>query len=73
MSQSRNKSSQNSRHPARAKESASTPNPGDQAAPGTPGTGEDVCPHCRGSGRIGNEQCSQCGGSGRVIKGIGGG
>ena len=23
--------------------------PGDEAAPGTPGTGEDICPECRGS------------------------
>src|SRR5947199_303234 len=27
--------------------------PGDQAPPGTPGTGEDVCPRCGGSGRLG--------------------
>jgi hypothetical protein len=27
--------------------------PGDQAAPGTPGTAEDVCPECHGSGRVG--------------------
>jgi hypothetical protein len=27
-------------------------NPGDEAPRGTPGTGEDVCPECKGSGRI---------------------
>jgi DnaJ-class molecular chaperone len=54
-------------------ESASVLNPGDQAKPGTPGTGENVCVKCHGTGRIGNERCDQCGGSGRVIEGIGGG
>jgi DnaJ-class molecular chaperone len=47
-------------------------NPGDEAAPGTPGTGEDVCPRCHGSGRIQGEPCPDCGGSGRVVRGIGG-
>ncbi len=48
-------------------------NPGDDAAPGTPGTGEDVCPECNGSGRKGSGSCENCGGSGKVIKGISGG
>jgi hypothetical protein len=48
-------------------------NPGDEAAPGTPGTGEDVCPDCKGSGRLRNGPCPTCGGSGKVIEGIGGG
>ncbi|HEX8419517.1 MAG TPA: hypothetical protein VF638_05830 [Sphingomonas sp.] len=48
-------------------------NPGDDAAPGTPGTGENVCPTCGGSGRIDGAECDVCGGSGRVIEGIGGG
>jgi hypothetical protein len=47
--------------------------PGDQAPPGTPGTGEDVCPRCGGSGRLGASACPECGGSGRIVKGIGGG
>ena len=25
-------------------------NPGDEARPGTPGTGEDTCPECNGKG-----------------------
>ncbi|WP_119304273.1 hypothetical protein [Dongia deserti] len=54
-------------------ESATGLNPGDQATPGTPGTGENVCAKCRGTGRVGNGSCEQCGGSGRVIEGIGGG
>ncbi|MDQ6618720.1 MAG: hypothetical protein M3Z31_03320 [Pseudomonadota bacterium] len=52
--------------------SASTMNPGDEAAPGTPGTGEDVCPDCDGEGQRDGRACDTCGGTGRVIKGIGG-
>ncbi len=48
-------------------------NPGDEAPAGTPGTGEDVCRTCHGSGRIDGKTCSTCGGSGKVIEGIGGG
>jgi DnaJ-class molecular chaperone len=47
-------------------------NPGDQAPPGTPGTGEDVCPRCGGSGQLGASACPDCGGSGKVNVGIGG-
>ena len=48
-------------------------NPGDVAPPGTPGTGEDVCPVCHGSGRAAQGPCANCGGTGKVIKGIAGG
>ena len=48
-------------------------NPGDQAVPGTRGTGENVCPDCKGSGRLNNAPCKTCGGTGKVIEGIGGG
>lgn len=48
-------------------------NPGDQAEPGTPGTGEDICPECSGSGRIDGGDCPNCGGTGKVVQGIGGG
>ena len=48
-------------------------NPGDEAAPGTPGSGENVCPDCKGSGRMNNAPCRTCGGTGKVIEGIGGG
>ncbi|WP_181814651.1 hypothetical protein [Sphingomonas aracearum] len=48
-------------------------NPGDEAAPGTPGTGEDVCRTCNGSGSIDGRECPTCGGTGVVIEGIGGG
>jgi DnaJ-class molecular chaperone len=49
-----------------------TLNPGDEAARGTPGTGEDICPHCHGSGRIDGSSCPDCGGSGKIVKAIGG-
>lgn len=49
-------------------------NPGDDAEPGTPGTGEDICPTCNGSGRLADgRSCPSCGGTGRIIEGIGGG
>jgi DnaJ-class molecular chaperone len=47
--------------------------PGDEARPGTPGTGEDICPVCNGSGRTARgEQCRNCSGTGRIVRGIGG-
>jgi DnaJ-class molecular chaperone len=50
------------------------PTPGDDAPPGTPGTGEAVCRRCGGSGRLPDGQsCADCGGTGRVNQGIGGG
>ena len=48
-------------------------NPGDDAAPGTPGTGENVCPRCAGSGRASGAPCPECGGTGKVVEGLGGG
>jgi hypothetical protein len=45
---------------------------GDEAPPGTPGTGENICPTCRGSGKVGQKPCPDCGGTGKVIEGIGG-
>jgi len=48
--------------------------PGDEAAPGTPGTGESVCRECGGSGRTRDGQgCPVCAGTGKVTVGIGGG
>lgn len=48
--------------------------PGDEAAPGTVGSGEDVCPVCQGSGRSSDGQdCPNCDGTGKIIEGIGGG
>jgi DnaJ-class molecular chaperone len=47
-------------------------NPGDEAAPGTPGTGENLCRHCNGTGEHDGKTCPVCGGTGKVIEGIGG-
>ena len=47
-------------------------NPGDDAAPGAPGTGENVCPECKGSGRLNSAPCQACGGTGKVTEGVGG-
>jgi DnaJ-class molecular chaperone len=46
--------------------------PGDEAPPGTPGTGEDVCPDCEGSGKRQGRECPTCQGTGRIVEGIGG-
>jgi hypothetical protein len=46
--------------------------PGDEAPPGTPGTGEDVCPRCGGSGKLAGGDCPVCQGTGKVTVGIGG-
>jgi hypothetical protein len=47
--------------------------PGDQAPPGTPGTGENVCPRCGGRGKLdAGQRCPECEGTGRVTTGIGG-
>ena len=48
-------------------------NPGDEAEPGTPGTGENTCPACSGKGRLNDAACPECGGTGVVNEGIGGG
>jgi len=60
--------------PAATVEAEAKPkSPGDDAALGTPGTGEDVCPTCQGSGRVDCKACESCGGTGIVIKGVAGG
>jgi DnaJ-class molecular chaperone len=54
--------------------STESTSPGDEAPAGAPGTGEDVCPTCKGSGKtINGAACPICGGTGKVIEGIGGG
>jgi len=53
-------------------EGAGAASPGDEAPPGTPGTGEDLCPVCDGTGRVDGATCPNCGGDGKVIAGIGG-
>ncbi len=52
---------------------ASTPmSPGDEAPPGAPGTGENVCPRCNGTGKVDSKQCTECAGTGKITTGIGG-
>ena len=47
--------------------------PGDEALAGTPGTGEDLCEECGGTGiRKDGARCPNCEGTGRVTRGIGG-
>jgi hypothetical protein len=49
-------------------------NPGDDATAGTPGTGEDICQVCHGSGKnVTGGECPNCGGTGKIVEGIGGG
>lgn len=47
-------------------------NPGDEAPPGAPGTGEDICPKCNGRGSLHGHACENCGGTGKIIRGVGG-
>ncbi len=46
--------------------------PGDEAPSGTPGTGENVCRMCGGTGSVDGHTCPDCEGSGKVVEGIGG-
>ncbi len=46
--------------------------PGDEAHPGTLGTGERVCPRCGGNGTTASGICPECQGTGKVTGGIGG-
>ena len=60
--------------PSGAPGGAQSMKPGDEAPAGTPGTGEDLCPICGGSGRDdAGQTCSECEGTGKVTAGIGGG
>ena len=65
-------------------DNAAQRNPGDQAAAGTPQSGEAVCPECNGSGKSSGKSsgknsgknsagiaCPNCGGSGSVIQIVG--
>jgi DnaJ-class molecular chaperone len=47
-------------------------NPGDEAAPATPGTVENVCRRCGGSGKVGGAASPDCSGTGVVTVGVGG-
>ena len=51
--------------------------PDDDPEPGTPGTAEDLCPECAGTGKLvdkvtGKESaCERCDGTGIIIQGVG--
>ena len=47
--------------------------PGDEGPVGTPGTGENICRKCNGTGRVKGESCPNCLGTGRINEGVGGG
>ena len=68
----RRKATQSGPKPGASAAAGSVLNPGDEALPGTPGTGEDICPHCHGSGRLAERKCPDCAGTGRIVVGIGG-
>ena len=46
--------------------------PGDEAPPGAPGTGENVCRNCGGTGTVDGQPCPECEGTGTVVTGVGG-
>ena len=46
-------------------------NPGDEDAPGTKQTAENICPTCGGSGSVNQKPCADCGGSGMTIAIVG--
>lgn len=60
-------------HPDQSANARPEIHPGDDATPGTPGTGEDICPKCKGTGKLNGADCDNCGGTGKIVEGIGGG
>lgn len=57
---------------ARASAPSAPMSPGDEAPPGTAGTGEDLCRTCGGDGQVNGSPCPDCEGTGRITVGIGG-
>lgn len=47
--------------------------PGDEAIPGTPGTGENLCRRCGGTGKQEGKPCPVCDGTGKITEGLAGG
>ena len=45
----------------------------EEVEPGSPGSGEDTCRACEGTGKVDGEPCPDCDGTGKVTVGIGGG
>jgi len=46
-------------------------NPGDEDAPDTKQTGENICPTCSGSGQMNQKPCTDCGGTGTITAIVG--
>jgi DnaJ-class molecular chaperone len=59
--------------PARSQVGGTRVVSGDEAEPGTPGSGENLCRACHGTGRLEGKDCPICGGTGKIVEGIGGG
>ena len=60
------------RRPVAMATSTPSTNPGDEIPPGTPGSGENVCPSCGGTGKADDgTACVNCAGTGKVTTNIG--
>jgi DnaJ-class molecular chaperone len=44
----------------------------EEVPPGTPGSGEEICRKCGGSGKIDGKDCPACDGTGKIVAPIGG-
>lgn len=44
---------------------------GDEVPEGTPGSADNTCPRCHGSGKLGDVLCSDCDGSGVIHVNVG--
>ena len=44
----------------------------DTVPPNTPGSAENICRHCAGTGKVDGNPCPDCNGSGIVITPVGG-
>jgi DnaJ-class molecular chaperone len=45
--------------------------PGNEDRPGSPQTGEALCPDCDGEGYTDHGECPKCGGTGRIVAIVG--
>jgi RecJ-like exonuclease len=45
----------------------------DRVPAGTPGSGENVCRNCAGTGKVDAKTCPECNGTGKVVTPVGGG
>jgi DnaJ-class molecular chaperone len=48
-----------------------TTKPGDEVAPGTPQSGQAICPACGGKGSVEGRSCESCRGSGTITALVG--